>query len=105
MSSSFNFIIKNGKCFINGQLKKADIGISNGNIKKIGNIETSKETIKEDKYDFSVFKNKYFTGSKREAVSKRLFTYFNLEKCKDKLVIIIAHQVVAGVFDKTIDVQ
>ena len=27
------------------------------------------------------------------------------EKCKDKLVIIIAHQVVAGVFDKTIDVQ
>lgn len=27
------------------------------------------------------------------------------EKCKDKLVIIIAHQVVSGVFDKTIDVQ
>ena len=41
--------------------------------------ETSKEIIKEDKYDFSVFKNKYFAGSKREALSKRLFAYFNLE--------------------------
>ena len=39
MSSSFDFIIKNGKCFIDGKLKKADIGISNVTVKKIGNIE------------------------------------------------------------------
>ena len=39
MSSSFDLIIKNGKCFIDGQLKKADIAISNGTIKEIGNIE------------------------------------------------------------------
>ena len=40
MSSSFDLIIKNGKCFIDGQLKKADIGISNGIVKKIGNIDS-----------------------------------------------------------------
>ena len=27
------------------------------------------------------------------------------EKCSDKLVVIIAHQVVSGVFDKTIEIQ
>ena len=43
MSSSFDLIIKNGKCFIDGQLKKADIGISNGTVKKIGNIESSNQ--------------------------------------------------------------
>ena len=45
MSSSFDLIIKNGKCFIDGQLKKVDIGISNGIVKKIGNIETSHNKI------------------------------------------------------------
>ena len=39
MSSSFNLIIKNGNCFTDGQLKKADIGISNGIVKKQGNYE------------------------------------------------------------------
>jgi len=45
MSSSFDLIIKNGKCFIDGQLKKADIGISNEIVKKIGNIETSNQKV------------------------------------------------------------
>ena len=45
MSSSFDLIIKNGKCFIDGQLKQADIAVSNGIIKEIGNIETSKQKI------------------------------------------------------------
>ena len=43
MSSSFDLIIKNGKCFIDGQLKKLDIGISNGTVKEIGNIEASNQ--------------------------------------------------------------
>ena len=45
MSSSFDLIIKNGKCFIDGKLKKADIGISNEIVKKIGNIETSNQKV------------------------------------------------------------
>ena len=46
MSSSFDLILKNGKCFIDGQLKTTDIGISNGIIKSIGKIEkTSNEKI------------------------------------------------------------
>ena len=39
MPSSFDLILKNGKCFIDGQLKTADIGISNGIIKNISKIE------------------------------------------------------------------
>ena len=46
MPSSFDLILKNGKCFIDGQLKTTDIGISNGIIKSIGKIEkTSNEKI------------------------------------------------------------
>ena len=46
MSSSFDLILKNGKCFIDGQLKAVDLGISNGIIKNIGNIEkTSNEKV------------------------------------------------------------
>ena len=45
MSSSLDLIIKNGKCFIDGQLKKADIAISNGAIKEIGNIEVSNQKV------------------------------------------------------------
>jgi dihydroorotase len=41
MLSSFDLIIKNGSCFIDGQLKNVDIGVSNGIIKEIGNIEAS----------------------------------------------------------------
>ena len=46
MPTSFDFIVKNGKCFIDGQLKIVDIGISEGIIKSIGKIEkTSNEKI------------------------------------------------------------
>mgnify|MGYP001053361788 FL=1 len=41
MSSSFDLILKNGKCFIDGQLKTTDIGISDGIIKNISNIQVS----------------------------------------------------------------
>ena len=39
MPSSFDLILKNGKCFIDGQLKATDIGISNGIIKSNSKIE------------------------------------------------------------------
>jgi len=46
MPTSFDLIVKNGKCFIDGQLKIVDIGISEGIIKSIGKIEkTSNEKI------------------------------------------------------------
>ena len=46
MPNSFDLIVKNGKCFIDGQLKTIDIGISNGIIKSIGKIEeTSNQKI------------------------------------------------------------
>jgi len=46
MPSSFDLILKNGKCFIDGQLKTTDIGISNGIIKSINKIEeTSNQNI------------------------------------------------------------
>ena len=48
MPTSFDLIVKNGKCFIDGQLKIVDIGISEGIIKSIGKIEkTSNEKILE----------------------------------------------------------
>ena len=39
MPSSFDLIVKNGKCLIDGELKTIDIGISDGIIKSIGKIE------------------------------------------------------------------
>ena len=39
MPATFDLILKNGKCFIDGQLKAVDIGISNGIIKNIGKID------------------------------------------------------------------
>ena len=46
MPSSFDLILKNGKCFVDKQLKTTDIGISDGIIKSIGKIEkTSNEKI------------------------------------------------------------
>ena len=46
MPTSFDLIVKNGKCFVDGQLKIVDIGISEGIIKSIGKIEkTSNEKI------------------------------------------------------------
>ena len=34
MPVSLDLILKNGKCFVDGQLKTVDIGISSGIIKK-----------------------------------------------------------------------
>ena len=46
MPTSFDLIVKNGKCFVDGQLKIVDIGISKEIIKSIGKIEkTSNEKI------------------------------------------------------------
>ena len=46
MPVTFDLILKNGKCFIGGQLKTVDIAISSGIIKKIGKIDqTSDEKI------------------------------------------------------------
>ena len=39
MPATFDLILKNGKCFIDGQLKTVDIGISQGIIKNIGKID------------------------------------------------------------------
>ena len=41
MPATFDLILKNGKCFIDGKLKTADIGISDGIIKSINKIKTS----------------------------------------------------------------
>ena len=38
MPATFDLILKNGKCFIEGELKTIDIGLSNGIIKSIGKI-------------------------------------------------------------------
>jgi len=43
MPSSFDLILKNGKCFVDGQLKTIDIGISNGIIKSINKIEETSD--------------------------------------------------------------
>jgi Dihydroorotase and related cyclic amidohydrolases len=41
MPATFDLILKNGSCFIEGGLKTIDIGLSNGTIKSIGKIETT----------------------------------------------------------------
>ena len=41
-----DLIIKNGKCYIDGELKDADIGIINGKIHQIGKVsEEGKKTL------------------------------------------------------------
>ena len=42
MPATFDLILKNGKCFIDNQLKTIDIGISEGIIKSIGKIDWKK---------------------------------------------------------------
>ena len=39
MPDTFDLILKNGKCFIDGQLKSVDIGISEGIIKTLDKLE------------------------------------------------------------------
>jgi dihydroorotase len=45
MSDNFNLIIKNGSCYIDGELKNTDIGLSQGKIKKIGKIELNSSKV------------------------------------------------------------
>ncbi len=45
MSDNFSIIIKNGSCYIDGKLKKTDIGLSGGKIKKIGKIELNSSKV------------------------------------------------------------
>ena len=44
MPATFDLILKNGQCFIDGQLKTIDIGISDGIIKSIDKIEKNSDT-------------------------------------------------------------
>jgi dihydroorotase len=41
MSENYSLIIKNGSCYINGKLEKADVALVDNKIKKIGNIEAN----------------------------------------------------------------
>mgnify|MGYP001326087741 CR=1 FL=1 len=43
MPATFDLILKNGKCFIDGELRTIDIGISNGIIKSIDKIEKTSD--------------------------------------------------------------
>ena len=45
MSDNFSLIIKNGSCYVDGKLKKTDIGLSGNKIKKIGNIELNSSKV------------------------------------------------------------
>ena len=43
-----DLIIKNGQCYINGELKDVDVAIKDGKIQQIGQIkEEAKEILKE----------------------------------------------------------
>ena len=44
MPATFDLILKNGKCFIDGQLKTIDIGISDGIIQSIDKVEKTSDT-------------------------------------------------------------
>ncbi len=45
MSDNFSLIIKNGSCYINGELVKTDLGLSGEKIKKIGKIELNSSKV------------------------------------------------------------
>ena len=45
MSENFSLIIKNGSCYIEGKLKKIDIGLLGNKIKKIGKIELNSSRV------------------------------------------------------------
>jgi dihydroorotase len=45
MSENYSLIIKNGFCYINGKLEKADIALSGKKIKKIGKIELNSSKV------------------------------------------------------------
>ena len=45
MSDNYSLILKNGSCYIDGKLTKADLGLSGGKIKKIGKIELNSSKV------------------------------------------------------------
>ncbi len=45
MPDNFSLILKNGSCFINGKVQKADIGILNKKIIKIGDLDKGKSKV------------------------------------------------------------
>ena len=45
MSDNYSLIIKNGSCFIDGKLTKADLGLSGKKIKKIGKIQLNSSKV------------------------------------------------------------
>ena len=45
MSDNYSLIVKNGSCYVNGKLIKADLGLSGKKIKKIGKIETNSSKV------------------------------------------------------------
>ena len=45
MSDNFSLIIKNGSCYIDGELTQTDIGLSGNKIKKIGKIELNSSKV------------------------------------------------------------
>ena len=50
-----DLIIKNGQCYIDGELKDVDVAIKDGKIQQIGQIsEEAKETINAEGYIVSV---------------------------------------------------
>ena len=57
MPTSFDLTVKNGKCFVDGQLKIVDIGISEGIIKSVVKIEkaSSKKLLASKIFSLLVF--------------------------------------------------
>ena len=45
MSDNYSLIVKNGSCYINGDLVKTDLGLSGNKIKKIGKIELNSSKV------------------------------------------------------------
>ena len=45
MSDKFSLILKNGSCYVGGKLEKADIGIFDSKIKKIGDINVNSSKV------------------------------------------------------------
>ena len=45
MSDNYSLILKNGSCYINGNLVKTDLGLSGNKITKIGKIELNSSKV------------------------------------------------------------
>ena len=62
MPATFDLILKNGKCFIDGELRTIDIGISNGIIKSIDKIEKTLDQDLNKDAALYLLKSYYFKG-------------------------------------------